>query len=380
MWKIPFFELDYGVNEVSAVTSVLDSRWLTIGEKNSLFEREFSKFLGGSHKCLTVSSCTAALHLALILSDVSDGDEVILPSLNFVAAANMIKALGAKPIFLDAVSLDNMNTSGKEYIQHITNRTKAIIILHFAGYPNDVGTLYDYAKSKGIKVIEDCAHAPGAKIRGQSVGTFGDFGCFSFFSNKNLPIGEGGMISLKDPQHISEIKALRSHGMSVQSMDKHKGRAVSYDVSRVGFNYRLDEIRAALGLVQLHKLHNNNIVRREIVSSFRSALSAYPLIFPFAYENDDCCSAYHINPVILHDGYDRMEFVTFLKEKGVQTSIHYPPFWSFTAHTDCSFEGQNKISDIISAREVTLPLYPTIGDGKVNLAIEEIKRFFDEKA
>ena len=143
MWKVPFFELDYGFNEVSAVTTVLDSRWLTIGEKNSLFEQEFSEFLGGSYECLTVSSCTAALHLALILSAVSDGDEVILPSLNFVAAANMIKSLGAKPIFLDVGSVDNMNSPGKDYIRHITSRTKAIIILHFAGYPNDVGTLYD---------------------------------------------------------------------------------------------------------------------------------------------------------------------------------------------------------------------------------------------
>ena len=272
MWKLPLFELNYNYKEASAVKEVLDSKWLTMGEKTIQLEKDFSDYLGKQNKCIAVSSCTAALHLSMIAAGVKKGDEVIVPSLSFIAQLNIINTLGAKPVLVDCKSLNNWNMDLSNIIKKITIKTKVIVILHFAGYPCNISNnLISLCKKKNILIIEDVAHAPGAEINKKKCGTMGDIGCFSFFSNKNISAGEGGLISTRHKALEKKIRLLRSHGMTVLSLDKAKGRSINYDVLLPGFNYRIDEIRSSLAIIQLEKLEKANSLRKKkyyIIRSF----------------------------------------------------------------------------------------------------------------
>ncbi len=201
------------------------------------------------------------LHLALILLALKDDDEVLISGLSFVAALNVTRLCRAIPVLVDSKSYQNWNISTKDIIKKITPRTKALILVHYAGYPCDMDEITDLCLKNNIVLIEDTAHAVGAKYNGRQCGTFGDIGCFSFFTNKNLSVGEGGMIVTKDPELHEKIRLLRSHGMTSLSIDRHRGKSISYDVLIPGLNYRIDEMRSALGIVQLSKLDKNNTRR-----------------------------------------------------------------------------------------------------------------------
>lgn len=190
-WEIPLSDVDFDDREVEAVSKVIRSGWLTMGEITQRFEHHFAKFIGVRH-AIAVSSCTAALHLANLALGIGSSDEVICPSLTFVAAANSIRYVGATPVFADVNSLNDWDISVQSIEKVKTKKTKAILVLHYAGYPCDMPSISDYAKGEGLRVIEDCAHAPGASIGNKKVGSWGDVGCFSFFSNKNMGTGEGG--------------------------------------------------------------------------------------------------------------------------------------------------------------------------------------------
>jgi dTDP-4-amino-4,6-dideoxygalactose transaminase len=196
MWKVQLFKLNYDEKESQAVKDIVDSGWITMGEKTKEFETNFSSLLGNDVKSTAVSNGTAALHMSLIGLDIKAGDEVIIPALTFVADVNVVKMVGATPILADCGSYENWNITAENIKKVITPKTKALILVHFAGFPCDMDDIVKLCKEKNIALIEDCAHAPRAKYKGQSVGTFGDYGCFSFFTNKNLSVGEGGMIWL----------------------------------------------------------------------------------------------------------------------------------------------------------------------------------------
>ena len=233
---------------------VLQRRWLTMGDKTLEFERKFTEHLGGQVDSCAVSSCTAALHLALLIGGISAGDEVILPGLTFVADLNVVWMCGAVPVVADSTSLHNWNISVDDIRCKITPRTRAVIVVHFAGYPCDLEAISALCRRQGLLLIEDAAHAAGAEYRNRKCGTWGDIGCFSFFSNKNLAVGEGGMLVSGDPKIVQRARLLRSHGMTHTTSERHQGAVSGYDIVMPGLNYRLDEIRAALGLVQLSKL------------------------------------------------------------------------------------------------------------------------------
>jgi dTDP-4-amino-4,6-dideoxygalactose transaminase len=220
--------------------------------------------------------------------------------------------------------------------------------------------------------VEDVAHAPGALFRGRSCGTWGDIGCFSFFSNKNLSIGEGGMVTSLDPELIRRMRYLRSHGMTSLTLDRHKGRAISYDVVEPGLNYRMDEMRAAIGLVQLDKLPAGNSRRKELTEMYRRKLAMSDANVPFAKSSSDCVSAYHILPVLLPSGCNRSGVIESLKAKGIQSSIHYPPFWNFTAYAGQFHPESAPITADICERELTLPLYPTMEACDVDLVTSSL--------
>jgi dTDP-4-amino-4,6-dideoxygalactose transaminase len=377
MWKVQLFKLNYDERESKAVKDIIDSGWITMGEKTKEFETQFSNFLGNNVESVAVSSATAALHISLLSLGIKEGDEVIIPALTFVADINVVKMVGATPILADCGSYENWNITAENIKKVITPKTKALILVHFAGYPCEMDNIVKLCKEKNIALIEDCAHAPGAKYKGQSVGTFGDYGCFSFFTNKNLSVGEGGMITTIDKEKAKKVRYLRSHGMTALTLDRHKGRAITYDVVEPGLNYRIDEMRAALGLVQLAKLNDANLKRKKLVNRYIENLkNIKSILIPFL-DIKDSEPVYHIFPILLDSKINRNKIINKLKEDGIQTSIHYPAFKDFTAFKDIGLNSA-PIAEDISKRELTLPLYPTMSFEEVDLVCESLIKALGE--
>jgi dTDP-4-amino-4,6-dideoxygalactose transaminase len=372
--QIPLFQLNYDDNEKNAVLSVLESKWLTIGAKTAEFENAFSEYLGGDVFSVAVTNCTAALHLALLANNIGVGDEVIISGLTFVACLNVITLLGAKAVVVDSKSFDDWNVSPEDIENKITPRTKAIIVVHYAGYPCDMDEICKIAQDNNLVLIEDDAHAVGADYKGIKCGVIGDIGCFSFFSNKNLSVGEGGMVTTKNKKIYEKIKLLRSHGMTSLTIDRHNNKAISYDVVYAGMNYRIDEMRSALGIEQLKKLDQNNLKRKQLVEQYHIYLSDIKkLIIPWNTVFTDRNSSYHIFPVLLPEICDRRKIIGMLKDKGIQTSIHYPAFNDFTFYKKIIKEDL-KIANEISERVLTLPLYPDMNFDDVQYVSESLKK------
>ncbi len=378
MWKIELFAPNYDHREGEAVAEVIESRWLTMGERTKKFEHNFAEMLGEEVHCTALSSATAALHISLLSLDIKEGDEVIIPALTFVADINVVRMVGATPVLADCTSLDDWNISAKSIEKQITQKTKAVIIVHFAGYPCQMDEIVKLCKERDIKLIEDVAHAPGATYKGQACGTFGEYGCFSFFTNKNLSVGEGGMISSKSKELDQQAQYYRSHGMTALTLERHKGRAITYDITQSGLNYRIDEIRSSLGLVQLDKLNDANAQRKLLVERYIENLKEIPNItIPFL-ELTNIESAYHIFPILLDKEIDRVAFIGKLKAEGIQSSVHYPAFKDFTAFKDIGLNTV-PIAEDIALRELTLPLYPTMSFDEVDLVSNSLKKVTTSK-
>lgn len=373
-WKIPLANIDLGIEEKNAVQGVLDEAWLTMGEQTSSFETEFASHIGAKH-AIAVTNATAALHLACLAVGVQPGDEVIVPSLTFVATAASILYAGGTPVFADITSENDLNISLDSISQKVTDRTRAIIVVHYAGYPCDMPAITAFAKEHHLAVIEDAAHAPGSEIEGRKLGTWGDVGCFSFFSNKNMTTGEGGMLTTEDDALAEKMSRLRSHGMTSLTWDRHKGHAWSYDVVAMGFNYRIDEIRAALGRVQLKRLEGGNQHRRELTTLYRDMLQEMAPAVKVPFENHPGISSCHLLPILLPLGSNRIRFMELMKARGIQTSIHYPPIHQFSYYREQAFT-QNislPITDELAAREVTLPMYAGLTPQDVEYIVQAVR-------
>ncbi len=374
MWKVPLFDLNYDNLESEAVQAVLDSKWLTMGQNTIAFEQQFSQMLGVEDKrSVFVSNCTSALFASLLVLDLQADDEVIIPALTFVADINAVLMAGAKPVLADCESIEEWNISAATIKKQITPKTKAVIVVHFAGFPCEMDEIVALCKEHSLVLIEDVAHAPEASYKGKKCGTFGSFGCFSFFTNKNLSVGEGGMLVVNEDKFLEKVKHLRSHGMSSLTLDRHKGRTISYDVLRPGLNLRSDEIHAALGLVQLDKLSESNKKREELTLYYRGQLKELDgLTIPFILEKGKI-SSYHIFPILLAKGVDRLHIIETLKSDGIQSSIHYPSMQSFSGYDKYSLNA-SPIAEYIAAHELTLPLFPTMTFEQVDLVVESLKK------
>jgi dTDP-4-amino-4,6-dideoxygalactose transaminase len=374
-WRVPLADIDFGAEEEEAVQQVIHSRWLSMGEQTQNFEKEFADFIGAKH-AIAVTNATAALHLACLAVGLKPKDEVILPSLTFVATANAVRYTGAIPIFADIESLDSLTISPASIERCITDRTRAILIMHYAGYSCDMPAILEIARRHDLAIIEDSAHAIGSELDGRKLGTWGQIGCFSFFSNKNMTTGEGGMLATDDDTLADHLRILRSHGMTSLSWDRHKGHAWSYDVVDLGYNYRIDEMRSALGRVQLKKVSANNQRRGALTSLYRELLTelAPEIRMPFADQRGTSC--YHILPVLLPDGLDRIHFMEGMKARGVQTSIHYPPVHQFEIYRKATrwIKHLLPLTDQAAAREVTLPLYPAMTDADVEWVAQSVRQ------
>lgn len=377
MWKIPLFDLNYDSREEDAVLDVLRSRWLTMGARTKEFEERFAAYLGHENCCLALANGTAALHLALLASGIGHDDEVIISGLSFVAALNVVTLVGATPVLADSVSLTDWNADPEDIRKKVTQRTRAIIVVHFAGQPCDMDAINAIAREHNLIVIEDAAHAIGATYKGRQCGTLGDIGCFSFFSNKNLSVGEGGMIVTHHQELHDRLLLLRSHGMSSLTVDRHHNKCISYDVILPGLNYRMDEIRAALGIVQLEKLNSANERRRELTSLYHQLLTTiHGIVVPWPGGESETVSSCHIMPILLPEEIDRFAVMRGLHEQGIQTSLHYPAYTDFTAYRD-HFSKRIAVANEISSRVVTLPLYPTMTFNQVSTIVSGLKKEID---
>lgn len=370
-WKVPLADLDFGTEEEEAVLGVLRSKWLTMGAVTQTFEEEFRRSIQTRH-AFAVSNATVALHLACTALGIGPGDEVIVPSLSFVATANAVLYTGATVRFADIIGPQDLTIDPAEIEKLITPQTKAMIVMHYAGFPCRLPEIMAIAKKHGVAVIEDAAHCPGAALDGKALGTWGDVGCFSFFSNKNLSTGEGGMVVTDRDDLATRIRLQRSHGMTTLTYDRHKGHAHSYDVTALGYNYRIDEIRSAIGLEQLKKLPHNNARRQTFTAIYRQALAGSRVSMPFVgpYEQ----ASYHILPALLPEGADRAHIIDAMKALGIQTSIHYPPIHTFTYYRSRFGEIHLPKTEAVAQREITLPLYPTMGEEKVHFVAESLRK------
>ena len=369
-WKVNLFQLNYDQREYDAVMETLRSGWLTMGPRTQDFEAAYAAELGQGSRCLAVANGTAALHIAVLASGVGPGDEVIVPSLTFIADLNSVRMSGADVVLADVTSKSDWAMDPADIKAKITPRTKAVMIVHYAGYACDMDAITDICRRRDLILIEDCAHANGGAYKGRKLGTFGEFSAWSFFSNKNLSVGEGGMVAVRDDERFQKCRNLRSHGMTVASFDRMKGRAASYDVLEPGFNYRMDEIRSALGLVQLAKLPEANAARARAVAHYYQRLDGVEgLTIPFR-NFDRGTPTYHIMPVLLPESADRLSIIEGMKEDGIQTSIHYPSIQGFTAYKD--LVRPTPIAECISAHELTLPLYPTMTADDVDAVCDSL--------
>jgi dTDP-4-amino-4,6-dideoxygalactose transaminase len=372
MWRIPLFDLDYGEEEESAVLAVLRSKWLTMGEVTGRFEAAFAEEIGVRH-AVAVTNGTVALHLACLATGVGPGDEVIVPALTFVATAAAVRYAGAEPVFADISSSTDLTIAPASIESLISPRTRAVMVMHYGGYMCDMRAIMEIAHRHDLLVLEDAAHAPGAALDGRMAGAWGHAAAFSFFSNKNLATGEGGMVTTDDDALAADLRRLRSHGMTSLTWERYRGGAWSYDVTALGYNYRPGEILSALGLEQLKKLRANNEHRRALTARYQELMEELTPQVGVPFKGHRGISSAHILPILLPEGVDRARFMEGMKAKGIQTSIHYPPIPDFQHYYAAGQKSVIPITRAIAPREVTLPLFPKMSPGDVESVVEAVK-------
>jgi dTDP-4-amino-4,6-dideoxygalactose transaminase len=355
--ELPLFDLRVEEQDLQAVAETLRSGWLTLGPRTAAFEEAFATHLGARH-AVALSSCTAALQHAYLAAGIGPGDEVIVPSFTFAATANAVLYCGATPVFAEISSLEDPSLDPEDVARRITPRTKAVCVVHYAGYAAPADRLRELCDAHGIALIEDVAHAPSATLGGRKLGTWGLAGAFSFFSNKVLSVGEGGLLCTDDDEVAAFARSRRSHAMTSGTWDRHEGRTDTYDVVGLGYNYRLDEPRASLLLSRLERLEEDIARRRELTRRYRELLAQVPgLIVPFKDEDVEGSSCY-VMPIVLERDGTQAQVSARLREQGIQTSIFYPSIHRFTAYRE-RFPGLSlPITELASRTELTLPLYP----------------------
>jgi dTDP-4-amino-4,6-dideoxygalactose transaminase len=359
--EIPLFDLRLDPEDIEAVMEVLRTGWLTMGPKTAEFEETFANHLGAKH-AVAVSSCTAALHLAYLAAGVGPGDEVVVPAMTFAATAAAAIYCGATPVFADILGPHDLSLDPEDVEAKLTKRTKAICVVHFAGYPAPVKELKALCDAHGIALIEDAAHAPDADVDERMLGTWGLAGAFSFFSNKVLACGEGGLVATDDDDVASLARSLRSQGMTSGSWSRFTGRTDSYDAEGLGFNYRLDEPRAALLLSRLRRLTNDVARRRELTRAYRAKLAQIAgVTVPYTDESVAHSTCY-VMPIVVDDEARRDDVRRFMRERGVQTSLFYPAIHEFTAYRERFGATQLPRSEHIARAEVTVPLFPEMDE------------------
>jgi dTDP-4-amino-4,6-dideoxygalactose transaminase len=372
-WRVPLTDIEVPEQDVQAVLACLESGWLTMGPRTGSFEAALGEYVGSPH-AITVSSGTAALHLACLAARLGPGDEVIVPAFTFVASASAIRYVGATPVLCDVASPQNFNIDVADVERRITPRTRAVVAVHFCGYPAAIAELRALCDEHELILIEDCAQAIGARIDadGRQVGTVGDLGAFSFFSKKQLCVGEGGMVTTASEEYADRIRLLRSHALSSSTWDRHRGHDPAYDIVDVGFNYRIDEPRAALGLSRLGRLPQSLDARRATVRAYRERLAGIDGVDLCFGEEAVERSSHFAFPVLLPDRESRDRFRDSLKADGIQTTW-YPALHSFTDYKQFTPEGGLPVAAEAADRHCALPLSANMDIAAVDMVVEAVR-------
>ncbi|MFZ2338132.1 MAG: DegT/DnrJ/EryC1/StrS family aminotransferase [Bacteroidales bacterium] len=376
-YKILLFDLNFDQAEEDAVVETVRSKWISTGPKNAEFERKFAEMTGAKH-AVALTNCTVALHMALLLNDIKPGDEVICPSLTFVATANAIRYVNAIPVFADIRSMNDLTIDPDDIEKKITARTRAIMLMHYGGFACDMSRIMAIAQKHNLKVIEDACHGPAAEYEGKKLGTFGACGCFSFFSNKNISTGEGGMIITDDDTLAEKARLLRSHGMTSLSYDRAKGHSTEYDVIELGYNYRMDDIRASIGIVQLDKLKKDLEIRAGLRAQYEKRLGSVDgVIVPFTGYR--YFTSNYIFPVILKDSTveKRNRVREQMAAAGIQTSVHYPAVHRFSIYRD--YAASLPKTEYVTDNLITLPMFSKLTYEQLDYICDTLKEAIDRK-
>lgn len=372
-WRVPLTHLTIGEEEEAAALRVLRRGWLTMGPEVEAFEAEFAEAIGTRH-AVACANATDGLALAYDAMGIGEQDEILMPALTFVASMNVALRRNAMPILVDVTSEDDLTLSVADLRAKITPRTRLIVTMPYGGFAPDMGAIMAMAREHGIPVVEDACHAPLATWQARKIGSFGHAGVFSFFGNKNMTTGEGGMVVTNDHAIDTRLRQMRNHGITKGSFERHQKGFMEYDVMVAGHNFRMSELTAAIGREQLRKLAAANRRREKIATRIRSGIAekSSAIRFPFATA-DHAASAHHLLPAILPEGTDRKLFMLRLADRGVQTSVHYRPLHRFS-HTSGLWEKPPELPVLsgIENRLVTLPLGPDFTDEQVELVIKSV--------
>jgi dTDP-4-amino-4,6-dideoxygalactose transaminase len=371
-WTIPLTDVVVTESDRLAVAECLQSGWLTMGPRTQRFEAALAEWTGAPH-AIAVSSATAALHLSCRALGLGPGDEVIVPALTFVATLNAPRYTCAQPVLCDVEAPDRPNLSAENVERCITPRTRAVMATHFCGYAADLGPLRELCDARGIALLEDAAQAIGAEAEpGRQAGTVGRLGCLSFFSKKQLCVGEGGAVLTADEELATTVRSLRSHAMTSGTWDRHTGHEASYDVVDVGYNYRLDEPRAALGLARLPRLRDDIERRRSAVRRYREALADTPGLTLMWTDDDVGRSSHFAFPVLFESGETRLRVRDALHARGIQTT-RYPALHTFTELAPLAAPGSLPAAEAAADRHLALPLSSAQSDASVDAVASAVR-------
>ena len=371
--KFPAYEPWISKEDEKIINKTLKQSMLTLGPQLEKFESDFCKYSKAKY-AIAVSNCTAALHLSLMALGIKENDEVIIPDLTFVADANAVLACNAKPVVAD-INKENFFLSISNVKKNITKKTKAIIPVHIYGQVCNIDEILDLAKDNNLKVVEDCAHAVGTFHKSKHVGTLGSTGCFSFYQTKNITTAEGGMVTTNSKEIAEKVRQLRSHGMTKSLKSRYSSEYPwVFDIVEPGYNYRLDEIRAALGITQLKRIKKINELRKKASLYYHKNLQNIPGIVLPDMVNDKSHS-YHLYTIRVTKPFklSRNQLYKKLKDNGIRTTVYWMPIHEYTAYRKFS-----KKSNIVNTVKIydeilALPLFPNITKLHQDKVIKVIK-------
>lgn len=374
---IPFSRPWIDDAETEAVSQVLASKWISTGNRVREFERAFAEHLGVKH-AIAVSSCTAALHLSLVVADIGSGDEVITTPYTFTATAEAIRYVGAKPVFVD-IHPDTLNIDTSKIEQAITPHTKAILPVHIAGIPCDMDALRDISQNYNLTLIDDAAHAIPVEYKGQHIGAIGDLSAFSFYANKNLTTAEGGMITTNSDVFAKPLRTMRLHGIDKDAWARQSQRNIwRYDIATEGYKYNMTDIQAAMGLCQLMKLNKQHERRRNFAQLYQTELAKFPQIRTPVAPDNPRGHAWHLYIIQLQTG-NRDEFVESLSEANIECSVHYIPLHLFEFYQDQYgySVGDFPCAEAAFERVLSLPLHPGLTEEDIHIVVDAIGKILE---
>lgn len=377
---IVFGRPDIQEPEIAEVVDSLRRNWLGTGPKVKRFEQLFAAYRGVEPgQVAAVNSCTAALHLSLLAAGIKPGDEVITTAMTFCATVNAIIHAGGTPVLADVLP-DSYNIDPEDIRRKITSRTRAVVPVHYAGNPCDMDAIMGLAREHGLMVIEDCAHALETEYRGQAAGTFGDFGCYSFYATKNITTGEGGMVVARSPEHIKRVKTLALHGMSTDAWARFSDDGYRhYQVTEAGFKYNMMDLQAAVGMHQLARIEQGLERRKALFSQYREAFCDLPVQLPVADETGTK-PAYHLYPLLVDDRQHgiRDRFMAEAHKSGIGTGVHYLsiPAHRFYREKFGWQEADFPVAARVGRTTVSLPFSPALTQGEQDRIMAFTRQFF----